>query len=156
MKTILLGLILITLSTSAFATDIATCSNPSGKTYFPYLGNITKNKSGWYDDEIKGGITQVTVDDKGLYDVLFVDATKKIISSRKDGGEVLLYAIGRTSFGLVVIYPQKTVETYSFVKNNDGALEYFQTTVRAGDSVHLVKGSLLRGTCSFINFNGLK
>ncbi len=156
MKKILLGLTLIIVTSTAFATDIASCSNPSGKTYFPYLGYIPKNKSGWDDDGIKGGITQVTVDEKGLYDVLFVDSTKKIISSRQDGGEVFLYAIGSTSFGLVVIYPQKTVETYNFVKNKDGLLEYFQTTVRTGENVSSVKGSLFRGTCSFINFKGLK
>ncbi len=153
-KTLLI--LMLTWIMNANATDIATCSNPIGKSYYPYLGFIPKDKAGWTDDGIKGGLTQVTVDDKGLYDVLFVDVTKKIISSRQDGGEIFLYAVGESSFGLVVVYPQKTVETYNFVKNKDGVLEYFLTTVRAGDSVSAVKGSLFRGTCSSINFRGLR
>jgi hypothetical protein len=55
-----------------------------------------------------------------------------------------------------VIYPHKTIETYNFIKNNAGALEYFQTTSRAGDEVLMIKGSLFKGSCSYINFNLLK
>lgn len=144
------------LPLTANAKDIAECSNPSGRTYFPHVGMVPAQKAGWGDDTIKGGITKVTVNEKGEYDVLFVDASKSIISSTEDGGKVVLFAKGSQSFGLLILYPGKTVETYTFFKTNSGKLEYTNTTTRAGDELPLLKTSLMRGACSFINLENVK
>lgn len=156
MKKALFVLIGILLATEAFATDIASCSNPSGKAYYPYLGLVPKNKSGWGDDGIKGGVINVTVNAQGKYDVLYLDATKEVISATGDGASVLRFAKGNKSFGVVLLYPLGVVETYTFVKNEAGELEYLHTAAKAGDGVTIVKSSLFRGTCSYINFNQLK
>ena len=43
-------------SLSAQAADIAACSDPSGKGYFPETGIVKKADSGWADEKISGGI----------------------------------------------------------------------------------------------------
>ena len=148
-------LILLTLffSNNLFAVDIANCSNPSGYAYYPDMGLFDKKLSGWTKDKISNGITKATKNQKGEYDIIFVDVTKNIISSREDGGEVLLLNKGKSSFSLLVVYPGKTAEIYSFIKNNSGLLEYIHITSRAGDLISTVKSTVMQGECSFIDFS---
>ena len=112
-----------------------------------------KKLSGWTKDKISNGITKATKNQKGEYDIIFVDVTKNIISSREDGGEVLLLNKGKSSFSLLVVYPGKTAEIYSFIKNNSGLLEYIHITSRAGDLISTVKSTVMQGECSFIDFS---
>jgi hypothetical protein len=86
----ILFLLILIFSRNVFAVDIANCSNPSGYAYYPELGMIDKKMSGWNKDKISNGITKVTRNDKGEYDIVFVDATKNIISSREDGSQYSL------------------------------------------------------------------
>ena len=74
----------------AHAEDIASCSDPSGKGYFPEFGVVSKKDSGWFDEKVTGGITKVAKFGKNEYDILFVDVRKEIVSARQDGGRVLL------------------------------------------------------------------
>jgi hypothetical protein len=67
------------ISTNSYATDIARCSNPTGKSYYPYLGLMNKEDSGWVDDGITGGITSLVRNENNEYDILFVDASKQIV-----------------------------------------------------------------------------
>jgi hypothetical protein len=152
MKKILFLLILI-FSNNAFAVDIANCSNPSGYAYYPELGMFDKKSSGWSKDKISNGITKVTKNQKGEYDIIFIDSTKNIISSREDGGGVFLLNQGKSSFSILVVYQGKTAEIYSFIKNNSGKLEYLHITSRAGDLIPITKSSLMQGECSFIDFS---
>lgn len=140
---------------SVSAADIASCTNPKGKTYYPELGLVTKDKSGWTDDGISGGITTVKKIAKDKYDIVFYDTTKRIISSIEDGGNVLLLNKGKNVFSLLVVYPGKTAEIFTFVKNNSNKLEFIQITSRAGDEVRITKSSMFKGECDFINFNDL-
>jgi hypothetical protein len=107
---------------SAQASDIASCSDPSGKGYFPEVGLVGQKDSGWVDEKITGGITKVAKIAENEYDVLFVDTRKDIISARRDGGRVFLLNRGRSAFSLLVVYPGATAEVYTFLKNNFGAL----------------------------------
>jgi len=140
---------------SVSAADIASCSNPKGKTYYPELGLVTKDKSGWTDDGISGGITTVKKIAKDKYDIVFYDTTKRIISSIEDGGNVLLLNKGKNVFSILVVYPGKTAEIFTFIKNNSNKLEFIQITSRAGDDVRITKSSMFKGECDFINFNDL-
>jgi hypothetical protein len=149
----ILFLLILIFSRNVFAVDIANCSNPSGYAYYPELGMIDKKMSGWNKDKISNGITKVTRNDKGEYDIVFVDATKNIISSREDGGGVFLLNQGKSSFSILVVYQGKTAEIYSFLKNNSGKLEYLHITSRAGDLIPIAKSSLMQGECSFIDFS---
>jgi hypothetical protein len=157
MKRILIAIafILSLITSIAFAQDIASCSNPKGKSYFPELGQVSKNMSGWVDDGVSGGITTVKKIAKDKYDIVFYDVTKRIISSVEDGGNVLLLNKGKNVFSILVIYPGKTAEIFTFLKNKSNKLEFIQITSRAGDAVSLTKSSMFRGECEFIDFNSL-
>lgn len=139
----------------AHAADIASCSDPSGKGYFPEIGLVGKKDSGWSDEKITGGITKVAKLGKNEYDILFVEARKDIVSARQDGGRVLLLNQGENVFSMLVVYPGTTAEVYTFLKDNSGKLEYVHTLSRAGDGVVITKASVMRGNCSYINFDAL-
>jgi len=148
-------LVLVLLSLSVNAADIASCSNPSGKGYYPEIGVVTAKDSGWEDEKITGGITKLTKLDDGEYDILFVDTRKEIISARQDGGLVMLLNRGEGVASVLVIYPGKTAEVYTFLKTISGKFEYIQTLSRAGDGVLITKASVMRGDCDYINFGSL-
>ena len=140
---------------SAHASDIASCMDPIGKGYFPEIGLVSKKDSGWSDEKITGGITKVAKLGENEYDVLFLDARKEIVSARRDGGLVFLLNRGKNAFSLLVVYPGKTAEIYTFLKSNSGQLEYIHTLSRAGDDVLITKASVMRGTCNYIRFDAL-
>ena len=154
MRLALLGFMLLA-SFAAQATDIASCSDPQGHAYFPEGGLIGKKDSGWSEDKISGGITKLVKLSEGEYDILFVDATKDIISSKGDGATIIPLNRGESAFSVLVVYPGKTAEVYTFLRDASGVLEYLQTTSRAGDSVLIAKASVMRGTCSYINFDAI-
>jgi hypothetical protein len=137
------------------AADIASCSNPSGKGYYLETGIVTAKDSGWSDEKITGGITKLVKQGDNEYDILFVDVRKEIISARQDGGSVLLLNRGKTVVSVLVVYPGKTAEVYTFLKTNSGKLEYIHTLSRAGDGVLISKASVMRGDCDYINFGAL-
>lgn len=141
----------VLFSANCLALDIAQCSNPSGKAYYPYLGLMEKKSSGWTDDKITGGITTLQKLGPNEYDILFVDVTKRIISSRQDGGQVLLLSRAASSVSILVVYPGQTVEVYTFLIDKSGKAEYMQVTSRAGDAVMIAKTTVMRGDCQFVN-----
>ncbi|WP_374437936.1 hypothetical protein [Inhella sp.] len=149
------SVILALLSLPLFAADIASCSNPSGKGYFPETGFVTAKDSGWNEEKITGGITKLSKRGDNEYDILFVDTRKEIISARQDGGQVLLLNRGKNVVSVLVVYPGKTAEVYTFLKTNSGKLEYIHTLSRAGDGVLITKASVMRGDCDYINFGAL-
>lgn len=152
---------LVALLVAAFASlpalgaDIASCSNPSGKGYFPEMGIVKKPDSGWVDEKISGGITKLTKLADNEYDILFVDIRKDIISARSDGGTVIPLSRGEKSFAVLVVYPGRTAEVYTFLENASGQLEYLYTLSRAGDGVLITKASVMQGSCSYIAFDQL-
>ena len=147
---------LLMVSTNSYATDVAQCANPSGKSYYPYLGLMAKKDSGWVDDGISGGITSLVRDENNEYDILFVDASKRIISSKHDGGKVYKLSQGSNDASFLVIYPGKTVEVYTFLIDKSGKAEYIQVTTRSGDQVLITKSTVMRGDCSFVNLELVK
>lgn len=148
-------LILAVLSLPLYAVDIASCSNPSGKGYYPETGIVTAKSSGWGEEKITGGITKLSKRGDNEYDILFVDVRKEIISARQDGGQVMLLNRGKNVVSVLVVYPGKTAEVYTFLQTNSGKLEYTHTLSRAGDDVLITKASVMRGDCDYINFGAL-
>ena len=142
-------------SFSANATDIAACSGPSGTGYFPETGLVAKKDSGWSEEKITGGITKLTKLAENEYDIMFVDVRKDIISARQDGGTVIPLNRGENAFSVLVVYPGMTAEVYTFLKNASGGYEYLHTLSRAGDAVLITKATVMRGGCSYINFDAL-
>lgn len=140
---------------SIYATDIASCSNPSGKGYYPEIGMVSAKDAGWADEKISSGITKVTKVGDKEYDILWVDARKEVFSASQSGGVVMLLNKGKNVFSILVIHPGKTAEIYTFLKSTSGKLEYIQTLSRAGDGVRITKAHIMHGKCECINFNDL-
>ncbi|WP_225764174.1 hypothetical protein [Stenotrophomonas sp. Marseille-Q4652] len=149
------ALFLTLLSSGACAADIASCSNPSGKGYYPEKGIISAQDSGWEDERITNGITKLVRQADGGYDVLFVDVRNEIVSALQDGALVVPLNRGEDVFSVLVVYPGKTAEVYTFLRTTSGKLEYIHTLSRAGDSVFISKASVMRGDCAYINFGAL-
>ena len=147
---------LLMISTNTYAAVISQCSNPSGTAYYPYLGLMAKKDSGWVDDKITGGITSLVKTDDNEYDILFVDITKQIISSKQDGGKVYTLSKGKNDASFLVVYPGKAVEIYTFLIDKSGKAEYIQVTSRAGDEILIAKSTVMRGDCTFINLDLIK
>lgn len=148
-------LLAVLIAPRAWSADIASCSNPSGKGYYPETGIVSAKDSGWADEKITGGITKFTKIGENEYDILFVDIRNEIISATQDGGKVLLLSRGENSVGVLVVYPGKTAEAYTFLKTKSGKLEYIHVLSRAGDGVLITKASVMRGDCEYINFDAI-
>jgi len=143
-------------SSLSLAEDIASCSSPTGKAYYFEYGLMDKKNAGWVENEkISTGITKLAKTGENEYDILFVDTRKQIISSKEDGGSVLMVSRGKNIASFIVIYPGKTTEIYTFLKNNSGVNEYINITSRASDAVLINKASLMRGNCDYIDFDKL-
>lgn len=146
---LLAGLI---ISAGASAEDVAQCSNPSGKGYYPFLGMVAKKSAGWDDEKITGGIVTLSKISADEYDILFVDSTKRIISSKGDGGKVILLYRGDREISVLVVYRQ-VVEAYNFYLDKSGKAEYTYVISRTGDGAMLSKASVMRGDCQFVKLN---
>lgn len=153
---LIIFVILLIFSSLSLAADIASCSSPTGKAYYFEYGLVDKKNAGWVENEkISTGITKLTKTGENEYDILFVDTRKQIISSKEDGGSVLMVSRGKNIASFLVIYPGKTTEIYTFLKNNSGVNEYINITSRASEAVLINKASLMRGDCDYIDFDKL-
>jgi len=99
MRKMILGVILTTfvvaISVDAFSAEtIATCKNPRGYTNFHYAGILLEKDRGFTEDKISGGITMLVQTKEDEYDILFVDIRDKVISTKNDGGSVILLRKG--------------------------------------------------------------
>lgn len=148
--------VFLIFSSNSYSVDIAQCSNPSGRAYYPEIGLVNKSNSGWDNNEkITSGLTKLIKTDKDKFDIIFVDARKKIISTVEDGGQILKLNRGKDLISFLVIYPQGTVEILTFLINKSGKAEYMDVLSRGGDGVFITKGSVMRGDCDYINFKNI-
>ncbi len=150
-----LTIILSLFSPICYSTDIASCSSPKGKSYVAEVGIVTKEDSGWQDDQISSGITKLVKLSEQNFDIQYVDTRQEIISASQDGGNVVLLNKGKNLISVLVVYPGKTAEVYTFLKNKSGNLEYIHTTSKGGDAVLTTRSSVMVGKCSYINFMNL-
>tara|TARA_B100000795_G_scaffold96012_1_gene70413 strand:- start:86 stop:556 length:471 start_codon:yes stop_codon:yes gene_type:complete len=148
-------LLLLILPQLLSAKTIANCQSPEGHTYFPYVGMSPKNMSNkWEKDKISGGIFQLVQNDAGEFDIQFVDASKLINSAKDDGGKVMVFSDTKNQVGIMVYYPGKVVETYTFIKNLSGENEFLMTQSKV--NVVIPKASAMRGTCTFLDIASIK
>lgn len=107
-KLLLFIAVLWIFTESAYSEEIATCNDPKGYAYYPH-SIFSKEDSGWQEDRITGGVTTLTRLGKNDYDILFIDATKRIVSSKQDGGKVIVSKRGVADVYVIVAYEQTGV-----------------------------------------------
>jgi hypothetical protein len=154
MKKILLILLFLILPTISFAETVASCQNPKGHSYYPFNDMTIKKDAGWFKDGISGGITQLEIDKDGNYDIQFVDASKQIVSAKKDGANIVPLAKGENKFAISTIYSGNSIETYAFFKEKSGELSFTMTQTKINTAI--AKAGVMQGTCNFINFDMIK
>jgi hypothetical protein len=150
MKKFLLFVIFIGFSQLAAAADIASCHSPQGQSFYPLKGLTPEKDTGWMKDSISGGQMTLTTDGKN-FDMLYVDARKKITSTVSDGGKVLPFRIYKDDIAIIIAY-EDLIEIYNFWKTTDGKLQFSMLQNR-GSGAAIPKSSLLIGNCDFINFD---
>jgi hypothetical protein len=154
MKSFYACLIALLISSHALAEDIAVCHSPVGKAYYAFDGIVPQNKAGWQDDAVTGG--KYTLSRQGKdFDLLYVDATKRVASTRTSGGIVQLMRVGQSNFSVLVYYLNSTIEIYSFIKEKSGRETIHIMQSKGGDTP-LQKSSVMVGKCEFINFEKLQ
>ena len=154
MKKIITCFVIALHTSTAYSATIASCQNPKGHVYYPFSGMTLEKDSGWFKDGISGGITQLEIDADGNYDIQFVDVYKQIVSSKNDGAKVIPFAISEDKIGITSIYLGSLIETYAFFKEGNGKLTYTMTQTKINTAIP--KASVMKGTCSFIDFSKVK
>jgi len=134
--------------TSAFAdAQIASCQNPEGYAYFPYISPVAKDKSGWTKDKTSAGKTSL-VKVGNDYDILYTDSTPRgIISSKAEGATIVLLRKSAKDIAVLVAY-QNVTQIYTFWQTSDGKYQYSEVSSKGGG---ISKSSAMVGTCDYVN-----
>lgn len=109
-------------TSSAHAATLAACGPQKGHAYFPAAGAVPEGEDGWTEDQVSAGSTTLTMSDNGELDILFKDSRDEIVSSRNDGGRVILLRKSSNEMAVLVAYPEgaQAAEIYAFVRQTDG------------------------------------
>jgi len=150
----LLVIAFMTAATSASAGTIAACGAQKGHAYYPAAGLVPKGKDGWADDQITGGSTTLTRNAKGEFDILFKDSRGEILSSRDDGGEVILLRQSEHEITVFVDYPNgaQAAEIYSFIRELDGKAKMLQLSSKGlSVAIAVPKAGVYVADCTTFN-----
>lgn len=146
--------LLAVCGSQALARELAVCGPASGHAYYHSAQLVPKKAAGWKADSISGGSVTLTRLGPEEFDILFIDSTKRIISTRNDGGKVLMVRKGAADMTFLVLYPGKAVEFYSFFRNREGDAEYALLQSKGGDELPIHKSSVMVGRCSALSIPG--
>ncbi|RYE73555.1 MAG: hypothetical protein EOO81_00030 [Oxalobacteraceae bacterium] len=152
MKLSVSALALLIFGVVANAQEMATCKEPQGYAFYPYKGLNKKETAGWEKDGISGGIFSLKRLNADEWDILFIDTTKSIRSSKHEGGIIKLLRAAEKEMTFLVYYPGSTLEIFTFLQEKDGKNSFHVITSKGGDTAFLPKSSILVGTCGQIQF----
>ena len=137
-------------TSSASSKDIAVCGESAGYAYYPAAGPLANmgEKGKWVEDGISQG--RITLSGEGdRLDLLWSDADGTLVSATNSGYTVTRMAQTEESLSVMIYYPGKTVQTYTFIKTLAGP-EVLYTQNRHGD-VPIPKIAAFRAPCSLLD-----
>jgi hypothetical protein len=139
--------VLVPVTAAAQTKIITRCTGIEGQGYYVEGGLVPKQKAGWQKDDISRGSYLVTKigDD---YDIIYVDAADRTVSTREDGGQVLTVTDMPGTIVLLVVYPRISTETWTLRLDDQGRGFVMQTISRFNSPIKIEKYSLMRATCS--------
>lgn len=152
MKRLISVLAPLAFSGAVFSQELATCKNPEGQSYFFQRGIVQAKESGWTKDKISSGILTLRKISSEDYDILYVDATKQVHSTKGEGGLVKLLRAGGNEMAFILFYPGSTIELYTFLQDDTGKGRVSILTSKGGDSFVPYKQSMFIANCSTITF----
>ena len=153
---ILFCIFCISISQFSIGQTIANCSNPEGWTYYHFNGMVSKKDSVFTKDKVTGGMTTIEKLSNGKYDILTVDARRKVTSMKQDGGDIVLLRKGASDATFLLYFPNSTIEIYTIWIDKNGIGKYDWLQSKGGDDALLHKSVLFVGSCENINLDILK
>ncbi len=147
MRSATIAVCLVLCATCARAGIVTSCSEPEGYAYYEKGPFVSKSKAGWVPDRITGGRYILTREGDEL-DIIYVDAAKRTVSSREDGGKVILVTDKPGTLVLIVNYPEMTIETWVFKIDRDGKGTVMVSMHRYGDSAMIKRTLVMRAPCA--------
>jgi hypothetical protein len=140
------GCVIKAFTVHAQASIVTRCTGPEGYSYFSE-GPLVRGKDvGWQKDAITQGSYLVTKAGDN-YDIIYVDAANRTVSTREDGGEVIAIVEKPGVLVLLTAYASGLVETWTFRLNDRGAGSLMHAMSRSS-GIPTEKYSLMRATCS--------
>ena len=140
-------LVLVPLNAAAQTKIITRCTGIEGQGYYVEGGLVPKQNAGWQKDDISKGsylVTKIGED----YDIIYVDAADRTVSTREDGGQVLTVTDMPGTIVPLVVYPRISTETWTLRLDDQGRGFVMQTISRFNSPIKIEKYSLMRATCS--------
>jgi len=147
--------VFVLFSNSASAQVVAACGNLDGYAFYHHSGSVSKKDSGFTKDKITGGMTTIQKMPDGTFDILVVDARKRIISMVQDGGEVLFLRRGEMDATFMLYFQNNSIDIYTVWIDAEGQKKYDLLSSRGGDSTAIHKSSVMTGSCTELNFKHL-
>jgi hypothetical protein len=130
-------------------TSIVTrCTGIEGYAYYVEGPLVEKKNSGWQKDGLKDGSFLVTRTGDG-YDIIYVDAANRTVSTREDGGTVVAIVDKPDALVLVTAYAASGLsEMWTFRLNESGRGTMMHSMHRHGGGLPIERYSLMRAQCS--------
>jgi len=150
MRAILVLVFLSLTCSPTRAMNIAQCGASKGWAYFS-SNNLVGNGPGldkWVQDGISNGRITLAKGTDNSYDLLYGDSLSPINSASKDGALVAKIGELRGTLSILVSYPNRSVETYTFRKRPDGSNEVLWTAIKYGTAITTARA--MRATCEFL------
>jgi hypothetical protein len=137
---------------AAVSKDIAICGESEGYSYFPNAGLLAlsspKYAGKWIEDAISPGRFTLSTGVGDKLDLFFTDASGAVGSATSNGAQVIRLGQTKEALAVIVIYPGKIVETYTFVQSREGA-EAIWSSNKYGAPI--LKISAFRTPCSLLD-----
>ena len=149
MRILLISTILLALGVSNATADVVTrCEAPAGYSYFLNGSLVPSKGAGWQKDGITKGTYLVMRDAAGEYDIIFTDALNRTVSSREDGGQIIVVSQSDDRLILIVSYPEMNLEIWYFSIDRRGVGKVTVSQARYGSEAVINKHSLMTAVCS--------
>jgi hypothetical protein len=146
-----LALSLLTVGT-AWSKDIAVCAESDGYSYFPNAGLLaissSKDAGKWHEDAVSPGRFTLSTGAGEKLDLFYTDASGRVGSATSNGAEVIRAGQTKDALAVIVIYPGKTVETFTFVNSQNGP-EAIWSSNKYGTPI--LKISAFHASCSLLD-----
>lgn len=138
----------------AMAKDIAICGESDGYSYFPNAGLLAQTNPDeadkWRTDSVSPGRFTLSTGVGDELDLFYTDASGAVSSASSNGAQVIMVGRTKEALALIVVYPGKTVDSFTFVQSQKGAQAIWSSN-RYGAPI--LKISAFHAPCSFLDLN---
>ncbi len=114
---------------------------------------VKKKDSGFTKDAISDGLNTIIKTPDGKYDILMVDARKKIMSLAQEGNTIILLRKGVNDATFLNFYKDRIIELYTLWVDSDGKAHYDLIQSKGGAYMPIHKSAVFTGDCESIDFD---